>query len=252
MIKQLGLIGFPLEHSFSHSFFESYFKKNNINNIKYSLFPIREINNINNLLKTHKNIIGLNVTIPYKQSVIPFLNHISCEAKTIGAVNTILIKTENNKYHLSGFNTDVIGFENTLTPLLSDKMHKAIILGTGGAAKAVGYVLNKLNIRYLHITSKEKLNSNEISYHTLDADIVSEHKIIINTTPLGMYPNINSCPNIPYHAIGNKHLLYDLVYNPTYSLFLQKGKQQGATIKNGLEMLQLQAQASWDIWKKNY
>lgn len=236
-----GLIGYPLSHSFSPDYFRKKFAREGIDAV-YRLFPLASINELPNLLNEHPSISGLNVTIPYKEQVIPFLDDIDDAAKAVGAVNCI--KIDNGK--LKGYNTDVIGFKQSLTPLLQTHHNKALILGTGGAAKAVAYVLSKLNIGYSLVSRSGKEGS--IAYSDITDLTIKEHPLIINTTPLGMHPNADTSPDLPYSAIGQKHLVYDLVYNPEETLFLKGGKAQGATTKNGYEMLVLQAEASWDIW----
>lgn len=240
--KQLGLIGKTLSHSFSKNYFTQKFKQEYLSNFKYDNFELAQIEEFPSLIKTIPNLLGLNVTIPYKKEVIPFLDEISAEAEAIGAVNTILKK--DNK--LLGYNTDVIGFRQSLEPLLKSHHTKALILGTGGAAQAVAYVLNQLTIEFLFVSRTP--NENQLNYAQVDASVLESYSIIINTTPLGMQPKVEVAPNINYTTINKKHLLYDLIYNPTETLFLQKGKLRGATIKNGLEMLESQAEAAWNIW----
>ncbi len=242
MMKKFGLIGYPLSHSFSKKYFNSKFEKEKLTDHSYELFPLKKIENFNILIKNHPDLQGLNVTIPYKQKIISYLEECSPEAKAIGAVNTIKIK--NNK--LYGYNTDVYGFENSLKPLLQPHHKNALILGSGGAAQAVIFVLKELNILYKIISrSKEK---GDFTYNETGSIDFENYNIIINTTPLGMSPEINACPNIPYERLNSNCLLYDLVYNPEETLFLKKGKQQGALTKNGLEMLYLQAEKAWEIW----
>ena len=191
---------------------------------------------------------GLNVTIPYKEQIIPFLNEVDDLATQIGAVNTIQFSKKEGQTFLKGFNTDVIGFETTLKPLLQTHHTRALVLGTGGASKAVTYVLTKLNIPYVYVSREAGLN--KLGYEELTSEIISTHTLIINTTPLGMFPDSESYPNIPYNAISEKHLLYDLVYNPVKTQFLLQGEARGATIKNGLEMLINQAEAAYEIWNQ--
>lgn len=239
--KQYGLIGYPLSHSFSPSYFKNKFEKEQILNCQYDLFPLEQVDLFCGILEK-KNIAGINVTIPYKEQVIPFLDDLDETASEIGAVNTIQIHQGRTK----GFNTDVFGFEQSLLPLLKAHHQKALILGTGGASKAVAYVLKKLAIDYLFVS--RKATAQQLTYDAIDKSIVSEYKLIINTTPLGMAPKIETAPNLPYQLLGKDHLLYDLIYNPSTTLFMQKGQDQGAMTKNGLEMLQLQAEESWRIW----
>jgi shikimate dehydrogenase len=241
-MKQLGLIGYPLSHSFSKKYFADKFINEKIDGYHYDLFPLENIQKLLDLLKDKPNLVGLNVTIPYKEQVIPFLDELSKSAKGIGAVNTIII--ENGK--LKGYNTDSYGFEISLKQFLKPYHKHALILGTGGAAKAVQYVLEQLGIGYKYVSRTP--NEEQFAYTELDETILQKYKVIINTTPLGMYPKAHQCPAIPYNFLTSEHLLYDLVYNPAVSLFLENGKARGAAIKNGLEMLHLQAEGAWSIW----
>ncbi len=239
-----GLIGHPLGHSFSKDFFNQKFQTENID-AQYLNFDIPTIELLNEVL-TRQQIKGLNVTIPYKEKVIPFLDELSEEAKSIGAVNVIKVYQQENKIRLKGFNTDVIGFTESLQPLLNPIHKKALILGTGGASKAVQFGLQQLNIETLFVSRRSC--DNTLTYSQLTSKIMKEHTVVINCTPVGMHPHTDECPEIPYEFIGEGHILYDLVYNPEDTLFLKKGKAVGATTKNGLEMLLLQAKAAWNIW----
>lgn len=263
-MRQFGLIGYPLSHSFSKGFFANKFAEQHINGVSYENYPLESIAQFDVLWETQKQLEGINITIPYKKMVIPFLQHASSVVQKIQACNCI--RKYNNE--LYGYNTDVIGFEKSLQPYLKPQHQKALILGTGGAAAAVEWVLQKLNINYLLVTriipntikdednNYENAKSNKVSfnkdhyitYENLTNDIVATHTLIINTSPVGMYPNVTEFPMLPYDAISAAHHLYDLIYNPTETIFLQKGKAKGATIQNGLEMLHLQAEASWEIW----
>lgn len=246
-----GLIGFPLTHSFSSLFFNDKFKNEGID-AEYLNFEIEDILEIRRVILFTQHLKGLNVTIPYKEKVLPFLHKISPDAMEIGAVN--VIKVDRNPgdmyfYELTGYNTDYIGFKNSISPLLRTDVHsKALILGTGGASKAVAFALSDLNIEWKYVSRTK--SENRLSYEELTPDIISEYKVIINTSPLGTFPDIGSCPDIPYNLITPNHLLYDLVYNPEETLFLRKGKEMGAIVKNGKEMLTLQALAAWDIWNE--
>ncbi len=242
-MKHYGLIGKLLKHSFSKDYFINKFEKEVVF-ADYSLCELDMINNVENIFARKWN--GLNVTIPYKEQIIPFLDELDELAATIGAVNTIRFTQKDGKRWLKGYNTDAIGFQQTLQPLLLPHHTQALVLGTGGASKAVVYVLDKLKISYLYVSREAGVG--KLSYDELDAEIIDTHKLIINTTPLGMFPKSESYPDIPYRAIGSKHLLYDLVYNPEKTLFLSKGEAQGAVIKNGLEMLVKQADAAYSIW----
>lgn len=249
IIKLYGLIGYPLSHSFSKGYFAKKFEKEGITDCFYDNFPLENIDLFPQLLVANPNFVGLNVTIPYKQQVIPFLDELDESAAAIGAVNTI--KFQDGK--LIGFNTDVYGFEQSLLPIINKKYSKkeqlkSLVLGTGGAAKAIFYILKKNNLNPIYVSRTSK--PNQFTYSDLDENIIEKYQIIINTTPLGMSPKVDTCPDLPYELLTENHVLYDLVYNPEVTLFLQKGLEQGATIKNGLEMLHLQAEKAWEIWQK--
>lgn len=241
-MRKFGLIGYPLSHSFSRNYFSEKFAGEHITGCAYYNFPLEHIDLFTALLRDNPDIEGLNVTIPYKQSVRQFLDEFDITAAEIGAVNCIDIRNG----RLKGYNTDAIGFELSLRPLLDNSHARALILGTGGASRAVGFVLTKLGIAFSYVSRTKKKGC--LTYEELDEAVLYEHTIIVNTTPLGTFPDIHYAPAIPYHLLTLKHLLYDLVYNPRETLFLQKGSAQGATIKNGYEMLVLQAEASWKIW----
>lgn len=247
-----GLIGFPLKHSFSSKFFNEKFSLEKID-AEYLNFEIPDISEIRRVVLFNQYLKGLNVTIPYKEQVIPYLNEISSEAKQIGAVNTIKIDRvagEMYSYKLIGFNTDYIGFKNSLSPLIKPNIHKkALVLGTGGASKAVAKALTDLGIEWIYVSRNKGVNM--LTYNELDKSIIENYQIIVNTTPLGTFPNTDIAPYLPYNAITPNHILYDLTYNPAETLFLKKGKVNGATIKNGEEMLLLQAKAAWDIWRSH-
>lgn len=242
-LKRYGLIGYPLTHSYSKKYFTEKFSRENISNCSYDLFELKNINELSDLLLNNHQIKGLNITIPYKESIIPFLNEITDDAKSIGAVNCI--KINNNK--LIGYNTDVFGFKQSIKPFLTSAHEKALILGTGGSSKAVAHVLNEIGIECFFVTRK-KNNPKQFEYDELNEYIFKAFKLIINTTPVGMYPNSNDAPQINYKYINSEHLLYDLVYNPEETTFLKHGKKNGATTINGLSMLYLQAEKSWEIW----
>ena len=248
-----GLIGFPLKHSFSAGFFTDKFRKENID-AEYLNFEIEDILDIRRVILFNQRLKGLNVTIPYKEKVKPFLNKFSAEAEKIGAVNVIKVIRKPGDmyfYELTGYNTDYIGFKDSLTPLLKPGVnYKALILGTGGASKAVSQALTDIDIEWSYVSrSKSKNNKGRvISYSELSQEIMHTHNIIINASPVGTFPEIESCPDIPYNHLTPEHILYDLVYNPEETMFLRKGKEKGATTKNGLEMLELQALAAWEIW----
>lgn len=247
-----GLIGKTLSHSFSKQYFEEKFSKLGLNDCAYELFPLETIEEIKNLIVKHPNLKGLNVTIPYKESVIPFLDELDESAKAIGAVNCIKIGEQNAKKHLKGFNTDAFGFQQSIKPFLEPQHEKALILGTGGAAKAIEYVLNKIGVPTWNVTRYKKDGiTNQFTYDELNAAILPHFKLIVNCTPVGMSPNENDCPALPYEAIESDFLLYDLVYNPELTLFLKKGKEKGAVCINGLSMLYHQADEAWKIWRNN-
>lgn len=240
-----GLIGYPLTHSFSKKYFDAKFLEENIQHAAFELFSIPTIENFTSVIAT-SNLKGLAVTIPFKKQVISYLHETDDVVKKLGACNCITIKNG----ILKGYNTDVIGFEKSLVTYLKPYHTKALILGSGGAAAAVEFVLNKLKIDYMIVSRAEK-NTTQILYNTLNQKIITEHTLIINTTPLGTYPNIQECPNIPYTFLTDKHLLFDLVYNPSTTMFMQKGLNQNATAVNGYDMLVYQAEENWKIWN-NY
>lgn len=246
-MKKFGLIGYPLSHSYSKTYFYEKFQKENLVDCSYELFSIQSLHNFGQLLKQNPELIGLNITIPHKIGIINYLSEVDEEAKKIGAVNTIKIYPSDSKIRLKGYNTDAYAFETTLKPLLKVSLSKALILGTGGASKAVAFVLGKLNIEYIFISRAPK-KENEILYSNINQEIMNNHKIIINTTPLGMHPNTHDFPPIPYEYITSSHLLYDLIYNPQETMFVKKGKDKGAITQNGLAMFKLQAEKSWEIW----
>ncbi len=249
-MKLYGLIGYPLLHSFSSTYFTEKFKKEGITDAEFQLFPLNNIQEIKQLLVCEPNLKGLSVTIPYKEKIIPYLNELDEVAQKVGAVNSIKISNKENKIYLKGYNTDVIGFEKTLIPLLENHHKQALILGSGGASKAVAYVLEKLNIPFKIVSRTYKQGF--LSYQQLNREIIENHQLIINTTPLGMYPDVNKCPALPCQFLNSAHLLIDLIYNPEETLFLQKGKLQHSKTQNGLKMLIFQAEASWKIWNELY
>ena len=245
-----GLIGYPLGHSFSRKFFTEKFEKEGID-AQYLNFEIPSIEEFPNIIKNNPTLKGLNVTIPYKQQVMQYLDDISEEAKAIGAVNVVKcqLSTVNSQLHLTGYNSDVIGFVNSIKPLLKPHHKKALILGTGGASKAIRYGLEKkLGMKTLFVSRSAR--EGMITYEEVTAEVLKEYEVIVNCSPVGMYPHVDECPALPYEALNENNLLYDLVYNPLETLFMKKGAAQGATVKNGLEMLHLQAIASWEFWEK--
>lgn len=246
-MDKYGLIGYPLGHSFSKNYFNERFSKNGID-AEYVNFEIPAIEDFPEIIKMNGSLKGLNVTIPYKEKIIPYLNGLSQEAADIKAVNVIQIVENNGEKELIGHNTDVIGFTQSLKPLLKPHHTKALILGTGGASKAVYHGLKQLGLEVQYVSRHE--SNIAISYEQLTPQIIAEHNVIVNCTPIGMFPHIEECPNIPYEKLTPNHLLFDLIYNPDVTLFMRKGIEQGAIAKNGLEMLRLQAIAAWEIWQK--
>ncbi len=242
---RLGLIGYPLEHSFSPEYFQKKFEREGLEGYEYKAYPIRDLDLLDEII--NEGVAGLNVTIPYKEKIIPYLDILSEEAYRIGAVNTIKVKDG----RLFGYNTDIYGFEQSLKSFLEYSLpDKALILGNGGAAKAVKYALENMKIPYKTVSRRPSKNKGIISYASLDKKIMDRSHLIINTTPLGMYPDVKSSPDIPYQYLSEKHFLYDLVYNPKKTLFLANGLEKGCKVKNGYEMLLLQAEKSWKIWNQ--
>ncbi|PKP35102.1 MAG: shikimate dehydrogenase [Bacteroidetes bacterium HGW-Bacteroidetes-17] len=247
--KTYGLIGKTLKHSYSGKYFEHKFKIENIGNSKYLHFEIDDLKEFPKLIEAHPDLVGLNITIPYKKTIIHYLDEIDRSSRFIGAVNTIKISRKNNKPFLSGYNTDAHGFEKTLFPVLKPHHHKALVLGTGGASRAVVYILRKNGISYLEVT-RFPYKSNQIGYDMISEEIIREYNLIINTTPVGMYPNVEDLVNIPYDYLDQNNLLYDLVYNPEETQFLKAAKSKGAATINGSGMFELQAERSWKIWNR--
>lgn len=241
-MKRYGLIGYPLTHSFSQKYFTEKFLREALNDHVYENFPIQEISALKDVLTSNHDLFGLNVTIPYKKEVLDYLDECSPAVAAMGACNCIKIV----EGKLLGFNTDVIGFERSLRPFLKPEHTAALILGTGGAAVAVAYVMDQLGIQYQYVSRQKTPNS--ITYAEIDQQTITDHSLIINTTPLGMYPAVNDCPPLPYEHLTSKHHCFDLIYNPAETLFLQKAAAQNATVQNGAEMLIIQAEESWRIW----
>ena len=240
-----GLVGYPLGHSFSESFFNNKFNSEGID-AQYLNFEIPNIDEFRNIINNNTNLRGLNVTIPYKEQVITYLDDIDITASEIGAVNVVKFIRNGNNLILKGFNSDVIGFCNSLKPLLKPHHTHALVLGTGGAAKAIAHGLKSLGIEPIYVSRSKK--DGVLTYNELTPEIIEKYQIIVNTTPAGMYPHVDTCPDIPYHLLTPQHLCYDVVYNPEVTLFMKKSQEQGAMVKNGLEMLILQALAAWEIW----
>ena len=247
-MDQYGLIGYPLGHSFSVSYFNEKFSNEGID-AEYINFEIPDIELLPEIVASNPSLRGFNVTIPYKQKVIPYLDSMSMEARAIGAVNVVKVVHRGRNTLLKGYNSDVIGFTRSIEPLLSSHHQKALILGTGGSAKAIDYGLRSLGLDTLMVSRYERPGT--LQYHQITPDMVREYNVIVNCTPVGMFPRTVECPELPYEALDSRNLLYDLLYNPDETLFMLKGKKQGATVKNGLEMLLLQAFASWEIWNED-
>ncbi len=245
-MDKYGLIGYPLGHSFSISYFNQKFKDEDID-ATYENFEIPSIDLLPEVLDSNPNLKGLNVTIPYKQKVIPYLDSISPEARAIGAVNVIKVVHNGKNIKLKGYNSDVIGFTQSIEPMLEPRFHKkALILGTGGASKAIDYGLKSLGLETVFVSRYERPGT--IQYDKITPEVVQEYNVIVNCTPLGMYPKTEECPQLPYEAMDSRTILYDLIYNPDETMFMKRGAQYGANVKNGLEMLLLQAFASWEFW----
>ena len=257
-MKKYGLIGYPLTHSFSKKYFTEKFEREGLDNYEYELYPLPNLSDLPELINSIPDLCGLNVTVPHKIGVMFYLDKVGPAAKEIDAVNCIKIvnhqpveaffsgELSSMQVRLEGYNTDAYAFEESLKPLLKKHHSKALILGTGGASRAVAYVLKNLGISFKKVSRRAA--GKQLSYKKLDAEILKEYTLIINTSPVGTSPNIAECPEIPYEFLTPKHLLYDLVYNPVETEFLKRGKARGAAIKNGLEMLHLQAEKSWEIW----
>ena len=244
-MDKYGLIGYPLGHSFSVNYFNQKFADEGIN-AKYINFEIADVEQIIEVLAANPELKGLNVTIPYKERVIEFLDQLSPEARAIGAVNVIRVTHDGDKIHMKGFNSDVIGFTQSIEPMLESYHKKALVLGTGGASKAICFGLKSLGLETVCVSRYERPET--ICYKDITPEVVAEYNVIVNCTPVGMFPHSNECPQLPYEALDEKNILYDLVYNPDTTLFMKKGAERGAQVKNGLEMLLLQAFASWEMW----
>ena len=243
-MRAFGLIGYPLGHSFSKKYFTDKFEREGITGNAYELFPLEQIDQLEDLLASNPDLAGLNVTIPYKEQVIPFLDSMSPVVEEIGACNCIYIQDG----RLMGHNTDVIGFSRSLLPQLKPHHKQALILGTGGSSKAVTYALKELGIPFLQVSRTPVYGM--IAYEEIDQSMLESHTLLINTTPVGMFPDITKAPAIPYEFVGAYHYLFDLVYNPERTRFLQEGALRGAAVENGADMLVIQAEASWEIWNR--
>ena len=246
-MKKFGIIGYPLGHSFSPGYFNEKFQNEGIDAI-YEKYELPVITDLQAIIDYTQDLCGFNVTIPYKEKVMSYLDVISPEARAIGAVNVVKVTNKDGKKHLEGYNSDLIGFTRSIQPLLEAHHKKALVLGTGGASKAVMYGLHKLGIETMLVSRYQK--NNTIQYEQIDEEVMKEYTVIVNCTPCGMAPHFDECPAIPYCHITPKHLLFDLIYNPDETLFLKNGREQGAVTKNGLEMQLLQAEGAWEIWNK--
>ena len=251
-MRTYGLIGYPLDHSFSKHHFTQKFANEGIDDTIYKNYPLGDLSELRSLIESEINLCGLNVTIPHKTKILHLLDEIDPLAELIGAVNTVRIERADGdpaKFVLTGYNTDVYGFRESLTPLLNSQHQEALILGTGGSSLEVKHVLNEMDIRFIQVSRKPQ-GDLQISYEGLDSLRVEQAKLIINTTPVGMYPEVDACPNISYEGITADHLVYDLIYNPEETILLKKSKTSGATTVNGMKMLELQAEKSWEIWNQ--
>lgn len=246
-MDKYGLIGFPLGHSFSKNYFNEKFADEGID-AEYVNFEIPSIDDLPEVIDSNPSLKGFNVTIPYKEKVISFLDSVSPEARSIGAVNVVKVEHKGKNIVLRGYNSDVIGFTRSIDPMLNAWHKKALILGTGGASKAINFGLKSLGLETVLVSRYERPGT--IQYNKVTAEVVKEYNVIVNCTPCGMYPHTDECPQLPYEAMDTHNLLYDLIYNPDETLFMKKGAAQGAVVKNGLEMLLLQAFASWEMWNK--
>lgn len=246
-MKRYGLLGYPLGHSFSARFFAEKFRREGID-AEYVNFEMPAVDGLRAFIGADPALCGLNVTIPHKQAVVPLLDVLTDEARAIGAVNVIAIGRREGSLRLVGANTDAVGFRRSIEPLLRPCHRRALVLGTGGASRAVVYVLRQLGIEPVYVSRTERQGA--FTYAALTADVVREYRVIVNCSPVGMYPHTDECPALPYDALTEDHLLYDLVYNPEETLFMRRGRERGATVKNGLEMLHLQALAAWDVWTR--
>lgn len=240
-----GIIGFPLGHSFSRGFFTEKFRREGIE-AEYLNFPIEDVGELQKILEQHPTLRGLNVTLPHKQAVIPLLDAVDPKAQAIGAVNVIRVRWHDGKPLLKGFNSDVIGFTRSIRPLLKQHHRKALVLGTGGASRAIRTGLESLGVEWRYVSRTP--HEGRFTYDDLTPEVLREYPVVVNCSPVGMFPHVDECPALPYEALSGENLLFDLVYNPEETLFMRRGAEQGAVVKNGLEMLHIQAVASWEFW----
>jgi len=246
-MRLFGLIGYPLSHSFSAKYFAKKFESESITDTDYRLFPLENIAEVTSLIELQPDLQGFNITIPYKIAILSYLDELSEAAKSVGAVNCVKIERDASGVRLTGHNTDVYGFRESLVPFLKPFHTKALVLGTGGASKAVCFTLQELGIRYTMV-SRSGNGESVLNYSQLNEQIISDNLLIINTTPVGTFPDTEKCPDIPYKFLSSNHLLFDLIYNPAETKFLRSGREVGTTILNGAHMLELQAEKSWEIW----
>ena len=247
-MKTYGLIGYRIGYSFSRSYFAEKFRREKLKDCEYLNFELDTISEFPALFKHNDHLYGFNCTIPYKQEIMAYLDELDKEAATVGAVNTVKIIRSGGQIKLKGYNSDTYGFEQSLLAFLGARRPGALILGTGGASKAVRYILEKHQMPFLQVTRSVELKENQIHYAAINAELLDEYQLVINATPVGTFPATDQCPDIPYRLLGSDHFLFDLIYNPDETLFLKRGKQQKAAVKNGLEMWHLQAERSWEIW----
>lgn len=246
MHEEYGLIGHPLGHSFSAAFFAQKFATEGID-ASYHNFDLTTIDEVEDMLSTHPRLRGFNVTIPYKQAILPYLDTVSSEAQEIGAVNVVkVVHDDEGKRSLHGFNSDVVGFSRSIAPLLQPHHTKALVLGTGGASRAIVYGLKQLGISATLVSRRPC--EGQLTYADINAQVLQAHTVVVNCSPIGMHPHVDEAPALPYELLSERHLCYDLVYNPSTTAFMQRSAAQGATVKNGLEMLHLQALAAWEVW----
>lgn len=251
-MRRFGLIGYPLSHSFSGNYFTDKFQRENISGAVYELFPLEEIEKFPEFISSRSDLSGLNVTIPYKEKIIPFLDELDETAKAVGAVNTLQFKIQNSRFKIVGHNTDIHGFRQSLKPFLTSAHERALILGTGGASKAVEYVLKQIGVECIFVSRTKKIipGKTVLAYSDLNEYVMKACKLIVNCSPVGTFPDVNEAPQIPYEFITPEHFLYDLIYNPAETEFLKRGKAKGAQTMNGLDMLKIQAEKAWEIWSR--
>ncbi len=245
-MRKYGLIGYPLGHSFSVKYFTEKFRNERIQDCSYENYPLTAINQLSGLISDNAGLCGLNITIPYKSEVIGFLDSVDKEASEIGAVNVVKIRRSGGKTFLSGFNSDITGIRDSVGPYINDSLNSAMVFGTGGSSRSVCYVLRGFGIKVTQVSRKRR--EGIISYSDINKDIIANNRLIINTTPLGMYPDTDSKPDLDYSLLDKNHILFDLVYNPEITAFLKSGLQQGCTLITGIKMLYSQAERAWEIW----